>query len=299
MSTSRSSESVRYSRFAPADGSASSQTIARILDSARFIETHLESRVGVADMAEAACYSLFHYCRSFNRLTRMSPYDYFIRRKLTVAADLLETTRPGVTDLAFRFGFETPEGFSRAFRRMFAILPSQVLSGTPVDRRLLLAPLSESVIGLTSRCLLSGPERRSGATTLRVNTADLDSLDSPGTPLFAAGKPGTGAVGGKTWFGVHYAASRLTAFAGIESRDAASCPTDHPFRIDLPAGDYLAVDCLDGDGDIASLFRLTFSTFYPATRNPELPATAFAVRSSDRLRILVPAPSCSGESSAP
>ncbi len=92
------------------------------------IEKNLTSHCSVADMAEAANYSLFHFSRLFNKYVQLSPYDYLIRRRLSRAAEMLINSTVNIIDIALEFQFNTPEGFSRAFRRMFGINPSRYRS---------------------------------------------------------------------------------------------------------------------------------------------------------------------------
>jgi AraC family transcriptional regulator len=89
-----------------------------------FIENHLQENIRVADMADAAACSLFHFCRTFNRIVHHSPYDYLIRRRLSESARLLLETEQRITDIAFTFQFNSVETYSRAFKRLFGQLPS-------------------------------------------------------------------------------------------------------------------------------------------------------------------------------
>jgi AraC-like DNA-binding protein len=89
------------------------------------VEEHLSERVTVADLADAAGYSLFHFSRAFARDVRMSPYTYLVRRRLTRAvADVVGTDRR-VLDVAIEHGFESHEGFTRAFARAFGCTPTE------------------------------------------------------------------------------------------------------------------------------------------------------------------------------
>ncbi|MCA9976357.1 MAG: AraC family transcriptional regulator [Anaerolineales bacterium] len=90
-----------------------------------FIENHLQENIKVADMADAAGYSLFHFCRTFNKIVHHSPYDYLIRRRLSESARLLLETDQRITDIAFIFQFNSLETYSRAFKRLFHQLPSE------------------------------------------------------------------------------------------------------------------------------------------------------------------------------
>ncbi len=86
-----------------------------------YIEDHLQDNINLADIAAYVAYSLFHFCRVFNQTVHHPPYDYLMRRRLTAAALQLLQTEQRVTDIAFAYQFGTPEGFSRAFQRMFRV----------------------------------------------------------------------------------------------------------------------------------------------------------------------------------
>lgn len=90
-----------------------------------FIETHLMDPISVADMATEASYSLYHFCRVFGKRTRHSPHDYLIRRRMTKAADQVIHTDRKLIDIALDYQFESHEGFTRAFGRVFTISPSE------------------------------------------------------------------------------------------------------------------------------------------------------------------------------
>jgi AraC family transcriptional regulator len=91
----------------------------------QFIEKNLKEDIVVADMADAAAFSLYHFCRVFAQVTHHSPYDYLVRRRLSEAArELVETNRK-IIDIGLDYQFNSPETFSRAFKRMFAMQPSQ------------------------------------------------------------------------------------------------------------------------------------------------------------------------------
>jgi AraC family transcriptional regulator len=111
--------------------------IAQALD---FVERHLKHDIGVADMAGAAGYSLYHFCRVFNGLVHHTPYDYLIRRRLSQSAQSLLETDWRVVDIAFDYQFNSHETYSRAFKRMFGVPPHRYrtlhANGRPApDRR--------------------------------------------------------------------------------------------------------------------------------------------------------------------
>jgi len=109
--------------------------ISKALD---FVEDNLKKEISVADMADAAGYSLYHFSRTFNGVVHHTPYDYLMRRRLSESTrDLVETDRR-IIDVAFDYCFNSPETFSRAFKRMFGVQPSQWKEQRRVDERFLM-----------------------------------------------------------------------------------------------------------------------------------------------------------------
>jgi len=90
-----------------------------------FVADNLQRPIQVADMAGKAAYSLYYFCRMFHRIVHHAPYDYLIRRRLSAAATALTASRRKIIDIAYDLQFQNPETFSRAFRRMFALQPSE------------------------------------------------------------------------------------------------------------------------------------------------------------------------------
>lgn len=90
------------------------------------IEQHLKEPIRISDAADEAGFSLYHFTRIFNSVTGHSPYDYLMRRRLSESAKELARSNRKIIDIALDYQFNSPETFSRAFRKMFGILPNQV-----------------------------------------------------------------------------------------------------------------------------------------------------------------------------
>lgn len=91
-----------------------------------YIEEHLLTEVNIREMARAVGISEYHLKRTFSFLAGMSLTDYIKRRRLACAnQDLLHGEK--VTDLAFKYGYHSVEGFSRAFREFSGYLPSETI----------------------------------------------------------------------------------------------------------------------------------------------------------------------------
>lgn len=98
----------------------------RMVDGIDFIEKSLEDNFKIADVASAACMSKFHFQRMFSMLTGVTVAEYIRRRRLTMAAQELTHSKRKVIDVALKYGYETPESFSKAFRKIHGLAPSAV-----------------------------------------------------------------------------------------------------------------------------------------------------------------------------
>lgn len=96
-----------------------------------FIEANLQNNIGVLDVANSVSYSQFYFSREFSRYTHISIYDYILRRKVSEAYKYLFETDSKIVDLAFRFGFQSHEVFTRAFRKMFGENPREAVIYKP------------------------------------------------------------------------------------------------------------------------------------------------------------------------
>jgi AraC family transcriptional regulator len=118
---------------------ASASLMSKAVD---FIEDNLKQAITVADMAEAVSFSLYHFCRTFNRVTHHTPYDYLMRRRLSEAAQVLLQSDKKILDIALDHQFNSPETFSRAFKRMFGIQPNQLRKQGRIKSRRLMPRLT-------------------------------------------------------------------------------------------------------------------------------------------------------------
>lgn len=90
-----------------------------------YIEENLDEHVSMAELSCAAGFSPWYSYRLFQRFTGLTPPCYIRRLRLARAAMKLKGGSTKVIDAAFDLGFETADGFTRAFYREFGMLPSE------------------------------------------------------------------------------------------------------------------------------------------------------------------------------
>lgn len=90
-----------------------------------YIEEHLTDDLDIEEIAAQSGLSAFYFQRIFNILCDYSLGEYIRNRRLTLAGNELSGTDEKVIDIALKYGYDTPESFSRAFSRFHGITPSQ------------------------------------------------------------------------------------------------------------------------------------------------------------------------------
>ncbi|WP_338541395.1 AraC family transcriptional regulator [Paenibacillus tundrae] len=91
----------------------------------QYIEDHLLEDMTIEQIAAETNLSLFHFQRTFSLLADVTIAEYIRRRRLTLAAYELLQSDGKIIDLAFKYGYDTPESFSKAFRRQHGFPPSE------------------------------------------------------------------------------------------------------------------------------------------------------------------------------
>lgn len=97
-----------------------------------YIEEHITEPTDYARAAKEACSSPFNFQRVFALLCGYTLGDYVRMRRLTLAGEELLSTDAKVIDVALRYGYDSPESFSRAFTRFHGVSPSAVRKGAAI-----------------------------------------------------------------------------------------------------------------------------------------------------------------------
>ena len=87
---------------------------------------------GVERLAEQVHLSPRQLQRTLRRLTGLSAAGYIRAHRLQTAADLLQQRAGQVSEIAHRVGFRDPKHFSKLFRQVYGILPSEVDPSSPL-----------------------------------------------------------------------------------------------------------------------------------------------------------------------
>jgi len=116
---------AQYQPVPPAKPQANgeyAQRIDRVID---YLRGNLHRPVKLAELADVACFSEFHFHRIFTAVSGETLNHFTNRLRLEKAARLLRYSEQSLTDIALDCGFSSSSTFSRAFRSGYDTSPSQ------------------------------------------------------------------------------------------------------------------------------------------------------------------------------
>jgi AraC-like DNA-binding protein len=90
-----------------------------------YINTHKGEEFSLADVAQAAGASVFHFCKVFHKATGLKFTDYVTRVRLEDARTRLLNPNLRVSEVAYEVGFQSLTQFNRTFKRVFGQSPSE------------------------------------------------------------------------------------------------------------------------------------------------------------------------------
>lgn len=89
-----------------------------------YIEENLDSKIDLKEVAKRAYCSEFHFKRLFSLISGITISEYIRRRRLTLAALELKNPHVKVIDIAIKYGYQSPDAFSRAFQSFHGVIPT-------------------------------------------------------------------------------------------------------------------------------------------------------------------------------
>lgn len=101
----------------------------RIETAIAFMETHYSKALKLQDLAESACFSVYHFTRIFQLITGTTPMKYLKGIRLRNARSLLLQTDMAITEVALSTGFGSISNFNAAVKERFGVAPGDLRAG--------------------------------------------------------------------------------------------------------------------------------------------------------------------------
>jgi AraC-like DNA-binding protein len=106
-----------------AAGVAPPSAFARVTHAVRAIERESAGPLTLRSLAAEAGLSPYHFLRTFERITGLTPHQFVRRTRLRDAAVRLSAGRSKIAEVVFDSGFGDVSNFNRAFRAEFGVSP--------------------------------------------------------------------------------------------------------------------------------------------------------------------------------
>ena len=97
-----------------------------ISEAINYIENHLDEDLSMEAIAKRAYTSPFYFQKGFAMLCGFTIGEYIRQRRLTLAGSELASTNAKVIDIALKYGYDSPDSFTKAFTRFHGVTPTAV-----------------------------------------------------------------------------------------------------------------------------------------------------------------------------
>ena len=97
-----------------------------------YMEEHLTDDISAQNVADKVHFSPYFFQKGFSLMTGCGIGEYIRNRRLYEAALDLKDSPDKVIDIAYRYCYETPESFAKAFSRFHGVTPTQAREGATI-----------------------------------------------------------------------------------------------------------------------------------------------------------------------
>lgn len=91
----------------------------------KYIENHLDNEIDFNQLSKITGMNIFILERIFNFLTDMTLKEYIKKRRLSASFEEIKNSNEKIINIAFKYQFNSSTSFTRAFKNLFGISPSE------------------------------------------------------------------------------------------------------------------------------------------------------------------------------
>jgi len=150
------------------------ESIDRLNLAVRYIEENLHGDIHYDEISRIALSPISSFQRFFFLTVGMPLSEYIRRRRLSRAADDLRGTEEKIIDIACKYGYDSPDAFSVAFKRTYNVTPSAVR-----QEKLSLEPFHRLYFELSVRYIKGGNSKVKKITELVAHVNEVEIFEMP------------------------------------------------------------------------------------------------------------------------
>ncbi len=111
----------KYSRLRPVRGGLTGHQLRRIKE---FVGARVSKDIGISELAGLIGLSHFHFIRAFKHSVGVSPCQYVLSERISVATKMLSESDLAIADVALAAGFSSTVQLNRVFRKLVGVTPT-------------------------------------------------------------------------------------------------------------------------------------------------------------------------------
>ncbi|SHK76847.1 AraC family transcriptional regulator [Bradyrhizobium lablabi] len=111
----------KHSQLKPVRGGLTGHQLRRIKE---FVDAHISKGIGISELANSVGLSQFHFIRAFKHSVGLSPYQYVLSERISVAKEMLLKRDLSIADVALTVGFSDAAQLNRVFRKLIGVTPT-------------------------------------------------------------------------------------------------------------------------------------------------------------------------------
>lgn len=100
--------------------------IESIQNAIEYVEKNLTNDIQIEDIAREINISSYYFQKGFTFLCRLTIAEYIRKRRLSLAGIDVLTTKDKIIDIAMKYGYDSPDSFTKAFTRFHGSTPTKV-----------------------------------------------------------------------------------------------------------------------------------------------------------------------------
>lgn len=97
-----------------------------VSEAINYIEENITEELSIDNIAKKAFVSPLYFQKGFAMLCGFTVGEYIRERRLTLAGSELVSTNEKIIDIALKYGYDSPDSFTKAFTRFHGVTPTAV-----------------------------------------------------------------------------------------------------------------------------------------------------------------------------